>query len=102
MATEVPIRRREDGVIVVRLHVQPGASATQPAGRHGDRIKIRLKARPVEGAANRTLLDWLATGLHLPKSAITLLRGDTSRQKEVAIEGADLDAVCRLLDPAAG
>lgn len=92
-----PIRRRDDGAIVVLLHAQPGASATEPAGRHGDRIKLRVKARPVEGAANKAIVAWFAKQLGLPKSAVELARGETSRQKEIVLHGAELDAVRHLL-----
>jgi uncharacterized protein (TIGR00251 family) len=50
---------------------------------HGDAIKIRIKARPVEGAANAALIDFIATNLGVTRKAVKILRGEKSRQKTV-------------------
>ena len=83
--------RREDVVdgdvaIVLTLHVQPGAKRTEVAGRHGDALKIRLAASPVDGKANRELLRFLADVFGVPLRNVTLVRGDLSRHKVVRIE----------------
>jgi len=71
------------------LHVQPGAKRTEVAGVHGEgaeaRLKIRLAAPPVDGKANAELLRFLAAAFAVPLRAVTLLRGETSRQKTVKI-----------------
>jgi uncharacterized protein (TIGR00251 family) len=67
------------------LHVQPGAKKTAVAGLHGDRLKIRLAAPPVDGKANAALLAFLAQTLKVPKSAVLLESGQSSRQKTVRI-----------------
>ena len=82
--------RREDGdTLVLLLHVQPGAKRTEVAGAHGvgaeARLKIRLAAPPVDGKANAELLRYLAAAFGVPSRAVTLLRGETSRQKTVQI-----------------
>jgi uncharacterized protein (TIGR00251 family) len=71
----------------VRFHVVPRASRTEVAGRHGDAVKIRIKAPPVDGAANEELIRFLAKRLRVPRSAVQLLSGASSRDKRVAIEG---------------
>jgi uncharacterized protein (TIGR00251 family) len=53
-------RREEDGAVVLVLHVQPGAKRTEVAGVHGDALKIRLAAPPVDGKANAELVRFLA------------------------------------------
>jgi uncharacterized protein len=82
-------RREEmaDGVavIVLTLHVQPGAKRTEIAGQHGDALKIRLAAPPVDGKANAELLRFLADAFGVPLRDVTLMRGDSSRQKVVRI-----------------
>jgi len=83
--------RREEGTgagnaLVLTLHVQPGAKRTEVAGTHGDALKIRLAAPPVDGKANAELLRFLAAAFGVPRRAVTLLRGETSRQKTVRIE----------------
>lgn len=67
----------------ITLHVQPGASKSELAGLHGDALKLRISARPVEGAANAAVLEFLAAWLNLPKRDLKLLRGDKSRRKTV-------------------
>ena len=72
--------------IVLTLHVQPGAKRTEVAGRHGVALKIRLAAPPVDGKANAELLRYLALAFDVPLRSVTLVRGDSSRQKVVRIE----------------
>jgi uncharacterized protein (TIGR00251 family) len=69
------------------IKVIPNAPRTGIAGRLGDALKIKLHAPPVEGRANAALCEFLADRLDLPRRAVTLLRGDTSRQKLVRIDG---------------
>ena len=76
------------GEVVLDLHVQPGAKRTEAAGRHGDRVKIRLAAPPVDGAANDELVRFVAEAFGVPKRNIEILSGATSRQKRVRITGA--------------
>ena len=86
---DVPWRREEgEGgahALVLTLHVQPGAKRTEVAGLHGGALKIRLAAPPVEGRANAVLLHYLADAFGVPQRAVTLVRGETSRQKTVRI-----------------
>lgn len=81
------------------LHVycQPGAKQTQVCGRHDGRIKIQLKAPPVEGAANKALIDFLAKQLKVPKAAIRIESGELSRLKRVNVEGINPDDLERIL-----
>lgn len=69
------------------LHVQPRASRTELAGRHGGALKVRLAAPPVDGAANEVLLDFLAEQLGVPRRVVTLERGHTGRAKTVRVDG---------------
>ncbi len=67
------------------LHIQPGAKKTEVAGEHGDALKIRLAAPPVEGKANQKLIAWLADFFSVPQRDIELKSGETSRRKVVDI-----------------
>lgn len=81
---------RRDGVgWLLELHVQPGAKVTAAVGEHGGRLKLKIAAPPVDNKANAHLLAWLAARLGVPKSALRLVRGETSRQKTVAVCGVD-------------
>lgn len=68
----------------------PNAPRSALAGWLGDTLKVKLHAPPVEGKANEELCRFLAETLDLPRRAVTLVNGDTSRQKLVAIAGLTL------------
>lgn len=82
----------------MRLAVQitPNARKTEVVGIIGDALKIKLQAQPVEGQANAALIKWLSQQLHLPRTAITLTHGTTSRRKLLELRGTDLDTVRHL------
>jgi uncharacterized protein len=80
-----PWRREEQGAVVLTLHVQPGAKRTEIAGIYGHALKIRLAAPPVDGKANAELLRYLADVFDVPLRNVTLMRGESSRQKTVRI-----------------
>jgi uncharacterized protein (TIGR00251 family) len=83
--------------VTLRLHIQPGAKKTEVVGMHGDALKIRLAAPPVDGKANACLLTFLAETLGVAKSAVSLVSGDTSRAKRVHVSGVtDAEAKARL------
>ncbi len=75
--------------LVLELHVQPGATRTEFAGLHGERMKVRLAAPPVEGRANEALVEFLAEHDGVPKRNVTIEAGLSSRQKRVVIWGVD-------------
>ena len=77
--------------------VQPRASRTEIAGPHGDAIKVRLAAPPVEGAANKELIAFLAKRLGVPKSAVRIVKGTHGRHKVVEVEGILEEKVRGLL-----
>jgi uncharacterized protein len=80
--------RREHGdALILALHVQPGAKRTAVDGTHGDALKVRLAAPPVDGKANAELLRFLADAFDVPLRNVVLVRGETSRQKVVRVEG---------------
>ncbi len=85
-----PVWARRDGdAWLLDLHVQPGARATQAVGEHGGRLKLKIAAPPVDNKANAHLLAWLADRLGVPKASVTLVRGESSRQKTVAVRGVE-------------
>ncbi|NMG29203.1 DUF167 domain-containing protein [Aromatoleum evansii] len=90
------LREAADGGLVLTLHIQPGAKKTEFVGLHGEAMKIRLAAPPVDGKANAALCAFLADFCKLPKSAVTLLSGETSRAKRVRIAGGDAGLAARL------
>lgn len=92
----------ETTALRLRLHVQPNAAKSVFSGLHGDRLKVRLQARPVEGAANEALRRFVAKVAGLPRADVEILRGQSSRQKELRLHCSDPPAVARRLRQAAG
>lgn len=84
--------------IVLNLHIQPRASKNQVCGVQDNALKIRLTSPPVDGAANKLCREFLADLLHVPKSAVEIISGETSRHKRVRISASDPEQTCRLLD----
>ena len=76
-----------EGGAAFPVRVVPRASRNEISGRHGDAVKIRLTAPPVEGAANRALVDFLAETLGIRKNQIEILSGRASRDKIVCVVG---------------
>ena len=72
--------------MTLELHVQPGASRTGFAGKHGERIKVRLAARAQDGKANEALIEFLAQHYGVPKRSVRITAGLKSRQKRVVID----------------
>jgi uncharacterized protein len=83
-----PWYRQEGDGITLTLHVQPGAKRSEIAGLHGDALKIRLAAPPIEGRANDALLRFVAELFGVPLRNVELLRGAQSRHKMVKVTGS--------------
>ncbi len=78
---------RWDGdALILECHLQPKASNDAFAGLHGERLKIRLTAPPVDGKANAHLPAFLAAAVGVAKSQVSLESGQQSRQKRVRIQ----------------
>jgi len=72
--------------LILDCHLQPAARSDEFAGLHGERLKIRLTAPPVEGKANAALMAFLGKAFGVAKSQVSLLSGDLNRQKRVRIQ----------------
>ena len=86
-----------DGGVRLRVRVQPRASRSEIAGAHGEELRIRLQAPPVDGAANDALVRLLAEALGVPRSAVEIVSGLAGRSKTVVVLGISVaDAAQRL------
>jgi uncharacterized protein (TIGR00251 family) len=84
------------------LRVQPRASrnavaGTIAAGAQGDAVKLAITAPPVDGKANAAVVEFLARLFGVAKSAITIVSGETGRNKVIAVRGRTADEVKRAL-----
>lgn len=93
----MPLRVSQVGHRVrLEVRVVPRASRDAIVGEHDGALKIALTAPPVDGAANAALIALVACALGVPKRAVTLVRGQTSKQKTLDVEGASLEAIQAL------
>lgn len=84
------------------VHLVPRASRDAIAGRHGNALKVAIKAPPVDGKANAYLVAFIAGQLGLPKSAVALVRGETSRDKTLLVRDCPEDTIRRILGSTSG
>ena len=89
------VQKDEKG-IRLKLHVQPGASRSEFAGRHDDALKLRVAARAVDGAANKAVCLFLSDIFELPKTSVSILSGQSSRKKIVLLQG-DSERLLQIL-----
>lgn len=80
--------RRDGESLSLTLHVQPGAKRTEIAGLHGEALKIRLAAPPIEGRANEALLRFIADTFDVPLRQVELKQGGQSRHKVMMVTGS--------------
>jgi uncharacterized protein (TIGR00251 family) len=77
----------------LKIHVVTNAKKTELAGVHGDAIKVRCAAPPLDGKANQEVRELLAGLLGVPPRNVTIARGERSRDKIVEVAGMDGDEV---------
>jgi hypothetical protein len=71
---------------VLTLYIQPNAKKTEISGVHGDALKVRLQAPPIDGKANEALCAFLAEIFAVKRQSVVLLSGETSRRKRILIK----------------
>ena len=93
MALSIRIR---GGAVRFTVRVQPRSSRDAIEGTHGDSLRVRLTAPPVEGAANDALVGLLADALGVARRAVRIVTGESARTKLVEVDGIAADAIERL------
>ncbi|MEK6673534.1 MAG: DUF167 domain-containing protein [Nitrospirota bacterium] len=83
---EIPFKKTKDS-ITINVRVQPRSSKKGISGVSGETLKVRLTSPPVDNAANEQLIELLSEELGVKKSAISIIRGQSSRDKVVEIRG---------------
>lgn len=71
--------------LILHCHLQPKAATDEIVGPHGDRLKLRITAPPIDGKANSHLIKWLSKLCRVPKSHVVILQGELGRQKTLLI-----------------
>jgi hypothetical protein len=88
----------KDGV-VLSVHVQPNASHSECIGLHGDALKFRIAAPPVDGAANEELIRFVAARCAVPRAHVVIRSGAEGRRKRLLIRGVTAEAAMARLAP---
>ena len=79
------------------VKVQPGAGRNEIAGFTGGVLQVKIAAPPEKGKANRELIGFLSRLLDVKKSSISIIKGETGRNKLIAIEGLTCDEIAKRL-----
>ncbi len=86
--------KKEEG-LTVSLKISPNASKNEIIKTH-DGVKIKITAPPVDGKANKCLIEFLSKTFKIPKSSIEILRGETSKEKTLLIKITDDDKIAMI------
>lgn len=81
----------KDGLIL-SLKISPNASKNEII-KTEDGLKIKVTAQPIDGKANKALVEFLAKQFKVPKTSIEILRGETSKEKTILIKVFDTDKI---------
>lgn len=88
------IRKTNEGIIV-NLRISPNAKKNEII-KDGDIIKVKITALPIDGKANKALVEFLAKNFKIPKTSIEILKGETSKEKTILFKTMDEDKVNNL------
>lgn len=83
---------------VIKVKLIPKSSRNQVVGREGDHFKVKVTAPPVEGRANKALIDLFAKKLAVPKSHVEIISGKSSRLKSIRIDGLTLEEIAKRIE----
>lgn len=87
----------KDSAVIFNLRIVPNSSKSEILGEFDGSLKIKIAAPPVDGAANAELIKFLAKKLGVPKSAVEIISGQNSKNKQVKIYNADQSIFSKLL-----
>lgn len=82
---------------VLNVKAQPRSSRAGVDGLVGDAVKVRVKCAPVDGKANKELVETLADAFGLPKTRVVFKSGETSKQKRILLSGVSADEVRKVV-----
>lgn len=88
------LRETKDG-IALQLKISPNASKNEIIKFDGC-IKVKITAQPIDGKANRCLIEYLSKLFKVPKTSIEILRGETSKEKTILIKVFDDDKIAMI------
>ena len=84
--------------VVLNVRAQPRSSRSGIDGILGDAVKVRIRCAPVDGKANKELVETLADAFGLPKSSVVFKSGETSKTKRILLRGVAAEKVKRIIE----
>jgi uncharacterized protein len=90
---------QSDGQLTFKVRVVPRASRSEIVGEHDGALRVRIAAAPVDGAANEELVQLLSRAFKVPRNAVVVISGQTSRLKSVTVSGIAASALQELERP---
>ncbi len=91
------MKNTSDKKTTLEIHVQPGAKRNEVVGFKEGVLYVKVIALPQKGQANRALSELIAQKLGIPKSAVDIIRGQSSRKKVIAIQGITVEQLKAIL-----
>jgi uncharacterized protein (TIGR00251 family) len=88
--------------LIVNVRVVPRSDRDEVVGVHGESLKIRINAPPIDGKANDRLVRFLSAQLDIPVSGIQIIRGLKTREKQLFVAGVQSEEFWKRLDPIPG
>ena len=82
--------------LLINIRAQPRSSRAGLDGIIGDALKVRIRSAPVDGKANKELIETLADAFNLPKSRVVFKSGETSKTKRILLIGLTAADLPRL------
>ena len=92
------LKKENNDKISLAVHVQPKAAHNRIDGLHGERIKLRITAPPVDGKANAAVIGFIAKLFNIPKSAVFIKNGKQSRDKKLLLSGISMDKAKKIIE----
>ena len=83
---------------MLRVRVHPSARRNEVTGFTDGVLQVRVSAPPIKGKANRELIAFLSEILRVSKSSLRIIKGQTSRNKVIAIEGLSQEDITKRLN----
>jgi uncharacterized protein len=84
-ASDIAWMRVSVDEVIIEVSARPGASRSGVIGVSGERLAIGVNSRPEKGKANEELIEYLARAMRVPRAALLIVRGETSRRKTIRI-----------------
>lgn len=90
------IKKTDEG-IVVNLRISPNAKKNEIT-KENDAVKVKITAQPVDGKANKALIEFLSKNFKIPKTSIKILKGETSKDKTILFQTTNSEKLKNLYD----